>query len=274
MENTLIAFDFDNTLTKESLFVHLKNYQNQLLFERGDEYFIVEKIFGGRPRLKTLRYYLSLLKLEKGILCIISFGYKDEIEQALKVVDLHHYFDFILGQNEIDHICQTRNKDKKNSRIPDKIYCLLTSQGESAQKKWNNIYFVDDSMSNFPKPNILLMDGLSNIEHHECKDANYFNVYHVYIPSTQLKEKKKEPSLKEQEAEVAANVRKLSFHSDSDDEKEQMQVRTDDRKISGFENIINKKEMVRIMTYQCQSSGMTGNDFEFLWYTIDAISSD
>eukprot|EP01084_Bolivina_argentea_P085816 155112_1 len=144
----LIAFDFDQTITKLHLYFVLNgtdaNEQLVALENTISEQRLIE-IFGGEDRIQRLQTHFKLLSTKIKYIAIISFGFEKVIRRALELVNLLQYFtdDLIIGNDTNLLQDVSRNKGMCLKGIIDKY-----------ELNKNNVLFVDDD-----KINIILVNN-------------------------------------------------------------------------------------------------------------------
>ena len=93
---TWIVWDFDCSLASEHLWSLLRSNEGQHQLHTSPDAFY-ELVFGGADRIRRLRACLASLRGAGATLMILSNGFEDEIEAALRHLGLRECFAAVLG---------------------------------------------------------------------------------------------------------------------------------------------------------------------------------
>lgn len=122
----IVVFDFDKTLTVE----HIGHWHSHSNMHQG---------FGGSQRLSMLDSMLSALQASGVTLAIVSYNDKRVILRALKICELHHFF-----QTELVFGSEVFADGEKWSKVHVINNHILDRTGLKAI----NMLFIDDDMGN------------------------------------------------------------------------------------------------------------------------------
>lgn len=148
----IVIYDFDQTLTVKPLYGMLKNEYSA--FSETEQLAMISKlkmidIFGGDERMQRLNSHLKFLKSHNVDIAILSFGWHQVINYALKQMNISQYFDTIIGRNELkisQIITPNINGDGNNNELSMKK--VKSIKYDFKKYNANNILFVDDSWMN------------------------------------------------------------------------------------------------------------------------------
>ena len=99
----LVVLDFDCTISAIHMHAALREEAGKAALKKDPAAFYLE-VFGGTERLEKLREFLMGLRGAGATVYVLSNGFESEIDPALDDMDLHDYFERIIGCDGINAV--------------------------------------------------------------------------------------------------------------------------------------------------------------------------